>query len=405
MNVKLLSLFLLVGVTPCYSESLGMGEKGDKSFTPSAPELKEGAELENRKREIAHLTDLLKLGSQLGFKNVYDQKQLKRSGISVSPNQADAELLLANVIGEKGNRDNWQSAAHLVCIMAQMDESIADLVMKHLKAHSANGYDEEKCMRMVILLSGSTDKKMHESLKELFYFTLNHENKSVRELSPVILKGCVRYMSVHDADAILKLLTDEQVSPKLAEAAFKVMRKMLENASVEDSKALGEKLKSKLSQSPKSEYLLKLQFRTGNLGVPAQLPTIVKEDKGKALTLVQAMPEMPNDDAVPYLLSIWRDESVDAQIRSASHEALLKILSVNRFRNDEDALKMFSPIVEAADTAEKRRKVIDSLRKLGNRPYVLKLLSDIKKKNQTEGEADELYYWEKALEKVLSRKN
>ncbi len=358
---------------------------------------------EKDRAEIAHLTDLLKLGSQLGFKNVYDQKQLKRSGISVSPNQADAELLLANVIGEKGNRDNWQSAAHLVCIMGQMDDSIGEMAVKHMKDHVAEGYSEEKYTRMVTLLAGSDNNKMKERLKELYKFTSTNKSKKVQKMSAKVLTEMRRSMTRIDAVEMLKLIAGDGVEPSLSNSAFKVMYELMSKASDSERKDMVGKLMRYQKEAPNSTYMYRLLSMTGDPGVLEQLMGTVKSDKSRALAVVNAMAEWPTDDAVPHLMTVWKDESMDERVRQAAHDSVLRVLADDRPRDDEATLKLFEPLVEDAKTPERRRFLVSALKKLTNRPYVLKLLAGIKGAAQKKLDEYEPKY--RAAEEALNKMN
>lgn len=88
--------------------------------------------------ENARLNALVVEGGKLGRSRLFDSKNLSRvPDVKVVPDAEDAALLLANVRGVKGNRENWPGAAHLVSIMAQMDDNIARQVVEDMKKMSA----------------------------------------------------------------------------------------------------------------------------------------------------------------------------------------------------------------------------------------------------------------------------
>ncbi len=358
---------------------------------------------EKERAQMAELKSLLEVGAQLGAKNVYDQKQLKRSGITVTPNQEDTELLLANVIGKKGHRDNWQPAAHLVCIMAQMDDSIGEMTVKHMKDHVEEGYSEEKYTRMVTLLAGAKNDKMSKRLKDLYKFTSTNKSKKVQKMSAKVLSQMRRVMTMKDADEMLKLIAGAEVEPSLSNAAFKVMDNVMRNASDEERKGMVGKLMRYQKEAPTSTYMYRLLSMTGDPGVLEQLMGTVKSDKSRALAVVNAMAEWPTDDAVPHLMAVWKDESMDERVRQAAHDSVLRVLSDDRDRDDEATLKLFAPLVEDAKTPERRRFLVSALKKLTNRPYVLKLLASIKDAAQKKLDEYEPKY--RAAEEALNKLN
>lgn len=62
--------------------------------------------------ENAQLNKLVMEGAKLGRSRLFDSKSLGRvPDVKVVPNEEDAALLLDNVRGVKGHRDNWPGAA------------------------------------------------------------------------------------------------------------------------------------------------------------------------------------------------------------------------------------------------------------------------------------------------------
>ncbi len=330
--------------------------------------------------EMAHLTELVKKGADLGMSNVFDPSQLKRSKITVTPNMADAQLLLDNVIGKKGNRDNWQPAVHHVCVMAWLDDNIGDLAVKHMKDHVTSGYSDDKYKRMVVLLSGSDNPKMRERLKDLYQSIIKSNNKKIQKMSASVLDQMRRSMTMKDVDEMLGLLSDEKTAGDLAAAAYKVMVQIMKKAGPADKKVLVGKLLACQKKAPEGNLgrIYKLLARTGDPGVLEMMEKTLNEDKSKALSIVNAWADWDNDDAVPYLFKVWQDPNQHDKVKQTAHDSILRVLSVDRERDDAATLKLFEPLVADAKTPERRQFLVSAFKGLSNRPYVLQLLGRIK---------------------------
>ena len=103
-----------------------------------------------------------------------------------------------------------------------------------------------------------------------------------------------------------------------------------------------------------------------------------KEDPKKALVIVTAWGDWNTDDAVPYLFRAWKDESLHSRVRSQAHDSILRVLSVDRDRDDNATIKLFEPLIADAKTSDRRRFLVSAFKRLSNRPYVIRLLGRIK---------------------------
>ena len=65
-------------------------------------------------------------------------------------------------------------------------------------------------------------------------------------------------------------------------------------------------------------------------------------------------------------------------MRSQAHDSILRVLSVDRDRDDNATLKLFDPLIADAKTSERRQFLVSAFKRLSNRPYVIRLLGRIK---------------------------
>ena len=410
--------------------------------------------------ENARLNALVVEGGKLGRSRLFDSKNLSRvPDVKVVPNAEDAALLLANVRGAKGNRENWPGAAHLVSIMAQMDDNIARQVVEDMKKNVGR-YSKEKYSMMVTLLAKSSSPAMRDMLKDLYASISDSKNKKIQDKQAVVLKYMRFAMKLDDLDDVMKILQQKDASQDLVSSAFRTarylideappakssspaMRDMLKDlyASISDSKnkkiqdkqavvlkymrfamklddlddvmkILQQKdasqdlvssafrtarylideappakrmaLSSKLLQYQKNmpeenvKVLYKLLARTGDPKVLDMMEKSYKEDPKKALAIITAWGDWNTDDAVPYLFKAWKDESLHERVRSQAHDSILRVLSVDRDRDDNATLKLFEPLIADAKTSERRQFLVSAFKRLSNRPYVIRLLGRIK---------------------------
>ncbi|MFR1411877.1 MAG: hypothetical protein ACLSUW_05990 [Akkermansia sp.] len=64
-------------------------------------------------------------------------------------------------------------------------------------------------------------------------------------------------------------------------------------------------------------------------------------------------------------------------MRSQAHDSILRVLSVDRDRDDNATIKLFEPLIADAKTSDRRVSWFPRSR-LSNRPYVIRLLGRIK---------------------------
>ena len=165
--------------------------------------------------ENARLNALVVEGGKLGRSRLFDSKNLSRvPDVKVVPDAEDAALLLANVRGVKGNRENWPGAAHLVSIMAQMDDNIARQVVEDMKKNVGR-YSKEKYSMMVTLLAKSSSPAMRDMLKDLYASISESKNKKIQDKQAVVLKYMRFAMKLDDLDDVMKILQKKDASPDL----------------------------------------------------------------------------------------------------------------------------------------------------------------------------------------------
>lgn len=295
--------------------------------------------------ENARLNALVVEGGKLGRSRLFDSKNLSRvPDVKVVPDAEDAALLLANVRGVKGNRENWPGAAHLVSIMAQMDDNIARQVVEDMKKNVGR-YSKEKYSMMVTLLAKSSSPAMRDMLKDLYASISESKNKKIQDKQAVVLKYMRFAMKLDDLDDVMKILQKKDASPDLISSAFRTARYLIDEAPPAKRKALSSKLLQYQKNMPEEnvKMLYKLLARTGDPKVLDMMEKSYKEDPKKALAIITAWGDWNTDDAVPYLFKAWKDESLHERVRSQAHDSILRVLSVDRDRDDNATLKLFDP--------------------------------------------------------------
>ena len=330
--------------------------------------------------ENARLNALVVDGGKLGRSRLFDSKHLDRvSDVKVVPNAEDAALLLDNVRGVKGNRENWPGAAHLVSIMAQMDDNIARQVVDDMKKNVSK-YSKEKYSMMVTLLAKSSSPAMRDMLKDLYSSISESKNKKIQDKQAVVLKYMRFAMKTDDLDDVMKILQQKDISSDLASSAFRTARYLIDETPAGKRTALSSKLLQYQKGMPEEnvKILYKLLARTGDPKVLEMMEKLYKEDPKKALAIITAWGDWNTDDAVPYLFKAWKDESLHERVRSQAHDSILRVLSVDRDRDDNATLKLFEPLIADAKTSERRQFLVSAFKRLSNRPYVIRLLGRIK---------------------------
>lgn len=330
--------------------------------------------------ENAQLNKLVMEGAKLGRSRLFDSRNLGRvPDVKVVPNEEDAALLLDNVRGVKGHRDNWPGAAHLVSIMAQMDDNIARQVVGDMKKN-VRDYSKEKYAMMVTLLAKSSSPVMRELLKDLYDSISDSKNKKVQDKQAVVLQYMRFSMKLDDLDDVMKILQQKNVSSDLVSSAFRTARYLIDEAPEAKRVGLSSKLLRYQQGMPEEnlKILYRLLARTGDPKVLDMMEKSYKEDPKKALVIVTAWGDWNTDDAVPYLFRAWKDESLHSRVRSQAHDSILRVLSVDRDRDDNATIKLFEPLIADAKTSDRRRFLVSAFKRLSNRPYVIRLLGRIK---------------------------
>lgn len=235
--------------------------------------------------ENARLNALVVEGGKLGRSRLFDSKNLSRvPDVKVVPDAEDAALLLANVRGVKGNRENWPGAAHLVSIMAQMDDNIARQVVEDMKKNVGR-YSKEKYSMMVTLLAKSSSPAMRDMLKDLYASISESKNKKIQDKQAVVLKYMRFAMKLDDLDDVMKILQKKDASPDLISSAFRTARYLIDEAPPAKRKALSSKLLQYQKNMPEEnvKMLYKLLARTGDPKVLDMMEKSYKEDPKRRL--------------------------------------------------------------------------------------------------------------------------
>lgn len=343
--------------------------------------------------DSSRLSALVADGGKLGNSNLYNAKNLSRMpDVKVVPNADDAALLLANVRGEKGkgNPKNWPGAAHLVCIMAQMDDNIAKQVVGDMK-DNVRSYGKDKYAMMISLLSQSSSPAMRDMLKDLYTTISKDKNKKVQEKQAVVLKYMRSAMTPADLDEVMQITQQKGNASELTAAAFRVAEYLIDRTPDNQKAALSSRLLKYRDGMPEEDMksLYKLLARTGDPQVLDMMEKDYKADPKKALSIMMAWGYWNSDAAVPYLFRAWKDETLHERVRNEAHDSILRVLSVDRERDDNATLKLFEPLIADAKTSERRQYLVSSFKQLKNRPYVIRLLGRIKQTAEAQRNAVE----------------
>ena len=298
--------------------------------------------------ENARLNALVVEGGKLGRSRLFDSKNLSR-------------------------------VPDLVSIRAQMDDNIARQVVEDMKKNVGR-YSKEKYSMMVTLLAKSSSPAMRDMLKDLYASISESKNKKIQDKQAVVLKYMRFAMKLDDLDDVMKILQKKDASPDLISSAFRTARYLIDEAPPAKRKALSSKLLQYQKNMPEEnvKMLYKLLARTGDPKVLDMMEKSYKEDTKKALAIITAWGDWNTDDAVPYLFKAWKDESLHERVRSQAHDSILRVLSVDRDRDDNATLKLFDPLIADAKTSERRQFLVSAFKRLSNRPYVIRLLGRIK---------------------------
>lgn len=233
---------------------------------------------------------------------------------------------------------------------------------------------------MVTLLAKSSSPAMRDMLKDLYASISESKNKKIQDKQAVVLKYMRFAMKLDDLDDVMKILQKKDASPDLISSAFRTARYLIDEAPPAKRKALSSKLLQYQKDMPEEnvKMLYKLLARTGDPKVLDMMEKSYKEDTKKALAIITAWGDWNTDDAVPYLFKAWKDESLHERVRSQAHDSILRVLSVDRDRDDNATLKLFDPLIADAKTSERRQFLVSAFKRLSNRPYVIRLLGRIK---------------------------
>lgn len=202
----------------------------------------------------------------------------------------------------------------------------------------------------------------------------------MQDKQAVVLQYMRFSMKLDDLDDVMKILQQKNVSSDLVSSAFRTARYLIDEAP--EAKRVG--LSSKLLQYQQGmpEENLKILYRllgpyrrsqgAGHDG--KELQGRPQESPGHC----HGMGDWNTDDAVPYLFRAWKDESLHSRVRSQAHDSILRVLSVDRDRDDNATIKLFEPLIADAKTSDRRRFLVSAFKRLSNRPYVIRLLGRIK---------------------------
>ncbi len=337
------------------------------------------------------LIEVSKLGADLRHKDVLKLDELDAHPDlknKFKPNKEDAALLIANVAGRFGHADNWRASAHILGMMAQADTEIARMVVEDMQNNLAKSigpknyaYSKDKYEFLVGFICMVPKPGVREMMLGLYQQLKEHPNKNVSKNKASVLRYMRNVMKPSDVPDMLEVMKDAEASSQDVDAAYRVIRTIMDKRSDAKRQAMAPQLLSAVEAMPDeaARHGYKLLSRTGDPDVLKKMEELYKKNPAKALAVMTAWGEWATDDAVPYLFKAWKDKDISERARDTAYRSILRVLSVDRERDDAKTLELYEPLLKEATKLGDRRLIVACLRDLQAKPYVMTLLDRMEK--------------------------
>lgn len=337
------------------------------------------------------LIEVSQLGADLRHKDVLKLDELDAHPDlknKFKPSKEDAALLIANVAGRFGHADNWRASAHILGMMAQADTEIARMVVEDMQKNLSQNlgpksyaYSKDKYEFLVGFICMVPKPGVREMMLGLYQQLKEHPNKNVSKNKSSVLRYMRNVMKPSDVPDMLEVMKDANASSQDVDAAYRVIRTIMDKRSDAKRRAMASQLLSAVEAMPDeaARHGYKLLSRTGDPDVLKKMEELYKKNPAKALAVITAWGEWTTDDAVPYLFKAWKDKEISERARDTAYRSILRVLSVDRERDDAKTLELYEPLLKEATKLGDRRLIVACLRDLQAKPYVMTLLDRMEK--------------------------
>lgn len=337
------------------------------------------------------LIEVSQLGADLRHKDVLKLDELDAHPDlknKFKPSKEDAALLIANVAGRFGHADNWRASAHILGMMAQADTEIARMVVEDMQKNLSQNlgpksyaYSKDKYEFLVGFICMVPKPGVREMMLGLYQQLKEHPNKNVSKNKSSVLRYMRNVMKPSDVPDMLEVMKDANASSQDVDAAYRVIRTIMDKRSDAKRRAMASQLLSAVEAMPDeaARHGYKLLSRTGDPDVLKKMEELYKKNPAKALAVITAWGEWATDDAVPYLFKAWKDKEISERARDTAYRSILRVLSVDRERDDAKTLELYEPLLKEATKLGDRRLIVACLRDLQAKPYVMTLLDRMEK--------------------------
>ena len=362
---------------------------------------------EAQRKQNEYITNLCQIGSELGKKAAeiggttgsdlkYDASKYN---IKVTPNEKDAKLLLAR-IGSKEQHGGWESAAHLLGVMGQLDPNIAKMIVDSL-GNNPKLYTDAHYMMLISILSCDKDEKIQKLFPALL---AKLEAAKQPRKQGVVLKQMRYGMTPNDIPLIMKYLTNPKASGEMASAAKECLRSITFNTDTTGKANVSQQIISELRKSSNDNDLppaqriglLNALALSGTLEAQAYFKEYIKDKQGAQLRpVLRSLGEWGNDNIIPFLMELRETPSLvaDKSIKGDLDRILLQRLSKDGERTEEQGAALFKPLMDEAEELTKNAKepeavqeaqmlkmlIVAATGQLKPRPYVTSILDTYKK--------------------------
>lgn len=325
-------------------------------------------------------------------------------GITIPTGKKNAQLLI-NLI-KKSPDHQWENELHVLCIMAVLDPSIADMVFNDIKS-SYKQYSPKKLNLLASIISSQKNEELLGKLLAAADFIGKTDISRQAEL--------IKNARFGFSPANLPELTDEylnQEKPKpLRDALSPAFPSLIHKATEAQKEQVAQKILSALDGMERKNMLpyLSLLAQTGLDKALNHLTGMLSNDEAGNKIIISALGNSwPNDSLYQVLIDMLEAKKFTNEkvIRSLKSLALLQLGYNNRERTNENGLKMYNYFINEAndekdpkEQARKKKTIINSLGYHYPQEYVSALLEKYKE----DKDPDIARMANNALDKVKAR--
>lgn len=311
--------------------------------------------------------------------NKYDRSVY---GIDVSPNRDDARLLIDAI--KKINRESggWESLMHTLCVMATLDPQIADMLFDDIRKNPLR-YGKSKLIMIGVLLSASQDQALMAKLKKLG--TDLGKDKQFDKQATLMVET-KSGMLPSDLPEVMNYIQNKDTDIKIKTAASTVASYLLMKATPAQHETVAKDILATLKTvDEKDKIRFELLRLLAETGTPQALSyfkgMMLGGDSNQAQLAARQLTNWPTDSLYDEMFELWSNDQTDEKIRQTAFNLMINQLAYDRQRTDEQAMKMFQPLIDAAEKeatpeAKERAKmqIVNALKGHKMHGYVKQLL-------------------------------